>query len=94
MIVSDQREQSDPREAVLGADGLKPRNRHVDSLAAQPADELGEHRRPGVVDFDQCIGLDHDQLWRWVLGGEALDGATKIVGVEKQIGRASCRERV
>ena len=83
MVAADQREQSDPREALLRADGFKPRNRHVDSSPTQPADELGKDRRAGVVDFDQRIGLDHDQLWRWVLGSEALDGATKIVGVEE-----------
>ena len=67
VVAADQREQSDPREALLRADGFKPRDRHVDSPAAQPTDELGEHGRAGVVDFDQRIRLDHDQLWRWVL---------------------------
>src|ERR1700691_1168520 len=72
VIASDQREQSDPRKALLRAHGFKPRDRHVDSPATQATDEFGEHRRAGVVDFDQRIRLDHDQLWRRILRGEAL----------------------
>ena len=84
VVAANQREQSKPREALLRPHGFEPRDRHVDAPVAQPADQLGEHRRAGVVDLDQRIRLDHDQLRRWVFGGEALDGATKIVGVEKR----------
>src|SRR5271169_151943 len=82
MVLADQRFEPQPREALLRANGFQARDGDVDAFAAQPSDDIAQYFRPGVVNFDDCIRLDHyepDARFR-----QRLKGLLELVGVEER----------